>query len=315
MAVLVGVGGVGQQQADALVAGDRADAGQVGEAAVDRGEVELEVAGVQDHALRGVERGGEAVGHRVGDGDELHVERADHAALAVGDRDELGAVEQPGLLDAVAGQAEGERRAVDRERQLAQQERQAADVVLVAVGGDAAVDAVGVLAQVGEVGQHQVDPEHVEVGEHQPAVDEHDLAVELDAGAVAPDLAEAAEEGDLDGVSATGLPPLACGLGLGPSALLALFLLTSTTVGAPERSFLESGAGAHREAALARPAGRGPAASPWWGSGWGWRRRSRSRSDSSRRALSSLGPGEVALLEARRSSRPSPGRPSGWPRR
>ena len=76
---------------------------EVGEAAVDRGEVELPVAGVQDHALRGVERGGEAVGHRVGDGDELDVERADLAALAVGHRDQLGLAEQAGLLDAVAG--------------------------------------------------------------------------------------------------------------------------------------------------------------------------------------------------------------------
>ena len=50
--------------------------------------------------------------------------------------------------------------------------------------------------QVGEVGQHQVDPEHVEVGEHQAAVDEHDAVVDLDAGAVPPDLAETAEERD-----------------------------------------------------------------------------------------------------------------------
>ena len=125
-----------------------------------------------------------------------HVERADLAALAVGDRDQLGAVEQPGLLDAVAGQAEGQRRAVDRERELAQQEREPAAVVLVAVGDDAALDAVGVLAQVGEVGQHEVDPEHVGVGEHEPAVEEHDAVVDLDAGAVAPDLTEAAEEDD-----------------------------------------------------------------------------------------------------------------------
>ena len=142
--MLVGVGGVGQQQPDALLVAERADAGEVGEATVDRGEVELEVAGVEDHALRRVERGGEAVGHRVRDRDELDVERADLAPLAVGDRDQLGAVEQPGLVDAVAGQAERERRAVDRERELAQQEGQTADVVLVAVGDDAAHDAVGV---------------------------------------------------------------------------------------------------------------------------------------------------------------------------
>ena len=55
--------------------GDRADAGQVGAAAVDRGQVELEVTRVQDHALRRVERGRERVGHRVGDRDELDVER------------------------------------------------------------------------------------------------------------------------------------------------------------------------------------------------------------------------------------------------
>ncbi len=74
VAVLVGVGRVRQQEADALVAGERADAGEVGETAVDRREVELEVTGVEDHALGGVEGGGHAVRHRVGDGDELHVE-------------------------------------------------------------------------------------------------------------------------------------------------------------------------------------------------------------------------------------------------
>ena len=83
MALLVGVGGVGEQQADALVLGDGAHDAEVGEPAVDRGEVELEVAGVQDRALRRVDGGGEAVGHRVGDGDELAVERADPAPLVV----------------------------------------------------------------------------------------------------------------------------------------------------------------------------------------------------------------------------------------
>ena len=188
-----------------------------------------------------------------------HVERADLAALAVVHRDELGAVEQAGLLDAVAGQAEGERRAVDRERQLAQQERQAADVVLVAVGGDAAVDAVGVLAQVGEVGQDEVDAEHVEVGEHQPAVEQHDLAVDLDAGAVAADLAETAEEGDLDGSSAIGPPPLA----LRSSALAASDLACRSSCSRVqpsvhlERSVLEAGGRAHGQSALAGRAAEG----------------------------------------------------------
>ena len=130
---------------------------EVGEAAVDRVQVQLEVAGVQDRALRGVDGGGEAVGHRVGDGEELAVERADLQPLVVGHDPEVGAVDQARLLDAVPGQAQGQLGAVDRELQLPEQERQAADVVLVAVGGDAADHAVGVLPQVGEVGQDEVD--------------------------------------------------------------------------------------------------------------------------------------------------------------
>ena len=70
----------------------------------------------------------------------------------------------------------GQRRAVDRELQLAQQEAQAAAVVLVAVGDDAPLDPVGVLEQVREVGEDQVDAGHVRVGEHDPAVEDHDAA-------------------------------------------------------------------------------------------------------------------------------------------
>jgi hypothetical protein len=89
----------------------------------------------------------------------------------------------------------------DRCRRGQQEELDAADVVLVAVGGDERDDAVGVLAQVGEVGQDQVDAVHVGFGEHEAAVDEHDRAVGssgalLDRHAVAADLAEATEEDD-----------------------------------------------------------------------------------------------------------------------
>ena len=181
-----------------------ADAGEVGAAVVDRREVELEVARVQDHALRRVHGDGVGVGDAVGDGDELDVERRrsgsrSPSATALS----VGAPEQAGLLDPVAGQAERQRRAVDREADLAQQELDAADVVLVAVGGDEAVDALGVVAQVGEVGQHEVDAVQVGPGEHQPAVDEQDPAVVaealLDRHAVAADLPEPAEEDEADG--------------------------------------------------------------------------------------------------------------------
>ena len=133
--------------------------------------------------------------------------------LAVGDRTEVGALRQPGLVDPVAGQAQRELGAVDRQRivaqvadpvVVAQEVLDGTDVVLVAVRQHERLDALGVLAQIGEVGQDQVDPVHVRVGKHQPAVDEDDRAVGvvdgalLDGHAVAADLAEPTEEHDPD---------------------------------------------------------------------------------------------------------------------
>ena len=140
-----------------------------------------------------------AVRHRVGHRDELDVERTDLAPLAVDHRVERRLFDETRLLDATAGHAEGERRAVERERQVAQQVGQRADVVLVAVREHASVDAVRVVAQVGEVGQDQVDARHLDVREHQPAVDQEQPVVDLDDRAVAPDLAESAEERDAYG--------------------------------------------------------------------------------------------------------------------
>ena len=110
---------------------------EVGAPAVDRGEVELEVAGVQDDALRRVQRDGVGVRHRVGDRDELDVERADHAPLAVA-RPGSSSVRpsRPASSMRLRARPSVTRRAVDREAQLAQQVLQRADVVLVAVGGD-----------------------------------------------------------------------------------------------------------------------------------------------------------------------------------
>jgi hypothetical protein len=131
---------------------------------------------------------------------ELDVEGPDVEAIAVAHRDQLRAPEQSGLLDAVAGEAEAERRPVDRRGDVAQQVRETADVVLVPVREHHALDAVGVVAQVGEIGQHEVDAGHVGVGEHQPAVDDEDPPVDLEAEAVASDLPQSAEEDDADRV-------------------------------------------------------------------------------------------------------------------
>ena len=79
---------------------------------------------------------------------------------------------------------------------LAQEEGQRADVVLVAVGEDDRVDVVDPVAKVGEVGENQVDAEHLSGREHQTGVDHDDAPVELDHRHVLADFAEPAERQD-----------------------------------------------------------------------------------------------------------------------
>ena len=128
---------------------------------------------------------------------------------------QLGPVEHARFLDAVAGHRERKRRAVHRDRDVAEEERDPARVVLVGVGQQDRLDPVGVLAQVGEVGKHQIDAGHVGVGEHDPAVDEQDSLVDLDATTVAPDLAQPAQKDDADRVThcAVTVSPAPCGGG------------------------------------------------------------------------------------------------------
>ena len=60
--------------------------------------------------------------------------------------------------------------------ELAQHPRQRAEMVLVAVRDDDRLDVLRALAQIGEVGQHQVDADHLRRREAQTDVDDHDRA-------------------------------------------------------------------------------------------------------------------------------------------
>ena len=68
-----------------------------------------------------------------------------------------------------------------------------------AVGDHDRLDVVHPLAQVGEVGQHEVDPHLLRGREPQPRVDDDDPPVVLDDGHVLADLAHASEREDAQG--------------------------------------------------------------------------------------------------------------------
>ena len=103
------------------------------------------------------------------------------------------------LLDLDAQQAAGQRGGVDRHtREVRQDVRQAADVVLVGVGNQEGANLVPVLAEVGDVRNDEVDTEHRLVGEHEPAVDHDDVVAVLEDVHVLADLPHASEGDDAE---------------------------------------------------------------------------------------------------------------------
>ena len=136
--------------------------------------------------------------HAVRNRNELDIEHADHATLAVFDHDEFGLAEQASFFNAVASETKRDGRAVDGEAQFAQQVLQGAHVIFVTMRGNTANNAAGVLTQPREIGKHEIDAMHVGIGKHQPTVDHQQLVVLFDDHAVAADLTETAEEVDLD---------------------------------------------------------------------------------------------------------------------
>ena len=188
----LGVGRVDHEEVDALLAepGERA---QVGDPAVERQLVHLEVAGVQHQPGAGADRDRQRVGDRVVDRDELEVEGAERDPVALGD-DVLRGLLEPVLLQLRAEQRQRQLRADEGDvLPLAEEVRRRADVVLVAVGEDERLDVVEPVPDRLEVGEDQVDARVVLLGEEHAAVDDEQAAVVLEDRHVAADLAEAAE--------------------------------------------------------------------------------------------------------------------------
>ena len=97
------------------------------------------------------------------------------------------------LAELVAQDAEGQSGPEDRDVEAGQDVRERADVVLVAVGEDDAAHPLATLDQPAHIGDHQVDAEHLGLGEHQAGVDDHDVLAAFDREEVAADLTEPPE--------------------------------------------------------------------------------------------------------------------------
>ena len=152
----VNVGGVLQQAKHALLAeiGERL---QIEGVAVGRGQVDLEVAGVEDDADRGVDGQRDAIDQRVRDADRQDAEGPEREAAAGNKLDQLGVVEQAMLVELAFNVGQGELGAVNGHVELGEDPGKAADVVLVAVGQHDAADLFAVLDEEADVGNDDVD--------------------------------------------------------------------------------------------------------------------------------------------------------------
>ena len=142
----------------------------------------------------GADGDGERIGDRVVDGDELELERAELLALALlhGERVRRDAV----LLELRLDEREGQREPISGMSWRSLSRYGTAPMWSSWPCVSTTPRMSSRRSRIGrEVGQDQVDARLVLLGEEHAAVDDEELAVELEDGHVAADLAETAERG------------------------------------------------------------------------------------------------------------------------
>ena len=123
----------------------------------DRVAVELEIARVDNAPGGRVDDEAGALGDRVRDRHELHLERTgfDHLRARLDDLDRLG--RDARLFQLQLTDAAGKRARIDRLAQLVPDMGQRADMVFMGVGDKDRVDPVGIRFQPFEIGEDQID--------------------------------------------------------------------------------------------------------------------------------------------------------------
>ena len=181
---ILGIGAVGHQQAHALPS-QFCEGRKIGRTAVDGCGVELEVSGMNYQSLRGLKRHPGTVGNTVRNRNQLESKPPKRGPLVVGHGPEFGIDTQ--LFHPTPGEGDGKLSSEDRNVDVTQEVSQRSDVVFVAVSQNYALDVRCPVDQPAPVREHQIDSQHVFFRKHEPAVDERDLAIDLESRAVAPD--------------------------------------------------------------------------------------------------------------------------------
>ena len=88
-------------------------------------------------------------------------------------------------------------RTVNRHVNLLQHIRKRTDMVLMPVGEDDGLNLFAILQQIRNIGNHEINSQHIVLGEHQSCVDQQNLIVHAKNRHIFADLPQAAQRNDL----------------------------------------------------------------------------------------------------------------------
>jgi hypothetical protein len=166
--------------------------------AVDRGLIDLEIAGVDDRADRRRDRQRHAVGHAVRHPDEFDGQRPDGDGVARLDRLQAIAGADAVLFELRLDQRQGHRRAVHRAVEPLEHMGHGADVILVPVGEDERLHLLAARFDERQIRNDQIHAELVRIRKHHAGVDQNRGVLPGHGHHVHAELAQASQRDDLE---------------------------------------------------------------------------------------------------------------------
>ena len=135
---------------------------------------------------------------RVRDVDEFDLERTEFNPVSRLDGIQADAGEHVVLFQTPLHQRQSERRTIHRNVYLADEKRNRADVVFMAVGQDQTAHHLAMLLQIGEVRRHDIHAQEFRIREHHSGVDDDDVVAVADGHGIHTEFPEAAEGDELE---------------------------------------------------------------------------------------------------------------------
>ena len=148
---------------------------------------------MDDGSKRRADREGNRIGNTVIDVDKLDRKAAEAEGRSRLFRKDLRIIQQILFFKLQFDKRRRQRQRIDRDIQFAHQIRHSSDVVFVPVREDQALDAVGICLEICKIRQNDIDTVHVLVRKSHTAVDDDDIAPELEYSHIFADLSEAAK--------------------------------------------------------------------------------------------------------------------------